>query len=173
MQGVQAPPASDGVLQRELQQRRPFRSPAQEAAIAMLRTADVVRRRLAAAVEPAGITLAQYNVLRVLRGSNPTPLATYEIAERLIEQTPGVTRLLDRLESQGWVSRTRCTEDRRLVHCRITEDGLALLARLDAEVDAADEAAVGALSNDDVAVLVRLLGHVRQGCGAEHPTADD
>jgi DNA-binding MarR family transcriptional regulator len=155
-----------------LRQRRPFRSPAQEAAVAVLRTADVVRRRLAAAVEPAGVTLPQYNVLRILRGAYPEPLATSEVAERLIEQTPGITRLLDRLEAQGWVARARCPDDRRLVHCRVTPEGLALLERLDPAVDAADDAALGALGPGDVAALTALLARVRQDAGRECPNRD-
>ena len=159
-------------LRDELRQRRPFRSPAQEAAVAVLRTADVVRRRLAAAVEPAGVTLAQYNVLRILRGAHPEPLATSAVAERLIEQTPGVTRLLDRLETQGWVARARCPDDRRLVHCRVTPEGLALLERLDPAVDAADDAALGALGPRDLAALTALLARVRQDTGHERPDED-
>jgi DNA-binding MarR family transcriptional regulator len=148
-----------------LRQQRAFRSPAQEAAVAVLRTADVVRRRLAAAVEPAGVTLPQYNVLRILRGAHPEPLTTSAVAERLIEQTPGVTRLLDRLEAQGWVARARCHDDRRLVHCRVTAEGLALLERLDPVVDAADDAALGALGRRDLAALTALLARVRQDAG--------
>jgi DNA-binding MarR family transcriptional regulator len=170
-------PAAPPPLQQELRQRRPFRSPAQEATIAVLRTADVVRRRVTAAVEPAGVTLSQYNVLRILRGAHPEPLATYEIADRLIEQTPGITRLLDRLEAQGWVTRARCPDDRRLVHCRVTPAGLALLAQLDPAVDAADDAAVGALTAREIATLTHLLARVRAGVGdrstpQSDPTSD-
>jgi len=56
-------------MQRELRQNRPFSAPTQEAAVALLRTADLVRRSIAAIVEPHGITLQQYNVLRILRGA--------------------------------------------------------------------------------------------------------
>jgi DNA-binding MarR family transcriptional regulator len=150
-------------LQTEIGQRVPFRSEAQEATIAVLRTADVVRRGLSRIVEPYGITLQQYNVLRILRGAHPEPLPTLEIGERLIEQTPGITRLLDRLEEKGYVRRERSGEDRRLVHARVTPAALELLAALDADVDAADEAAMTALSPAQVRQLVRLLHRVRSG----------
>lgn len=149
-------------LQQELKQGSPFRSPAHEATIAILRTADVVRRRLARVIEPHGITVQQYNVLRILRGANPEPLATLEIGERLIEQTPGMTRLLDRLESKGLVRRERCAEDRRLVHAWVTEPGLALLDGLDEAVDQADGDAVKSLDPVETKQLLGLLEEVRK-----------
>jgi DNA-binding MarR family transcriptional regulator len=150
-------------LQHELRQNRPFRSHAAEASIAILRTADVVRGRLAAIVEPSGVTLQQYNVLRILRGSSPDPLPTLEIGDRLIERVPGVTRLLDRLEEKHLVRRERCTEDRRRVHCWITDEGLALLAALDEPVDRADREAVSALTDGQLQLLVESLDRVRNG----------
>ena len=148
-------------LQREIKQKRPFGTRAQEATLALLRTADVVRRRLAQTVDPHGVTLQQYNVLRILKGSAPDPLPTLEIAERMIEAQPGITRLLDRLDVKGLVRRERCAEDRRQVHCWITEEGLDLLADLDPLVDEADRAAVGTLSATQVEHLLRLLEVVR------------
>jgi MarR family transcriptional regulator, organic hydroperoxide resistance regulator len=152
-------------LQREMRQATPFRSTAQEATVSMLRTADTVRRRLAHVIEPHGITLQQYNVLRILRGARPDPMPTLEIGERLIERTPGITRLLDRLEEKGLVRRARSITDRRLVHAWITESGLELLATLQTPVDQADEAAVAALNPDERVQLLRLLDRVR----AERP----
>ncbi len=151
-----------GTLQAEIKQGRPFRGPAEEATIAILRTADVVRRRLSGVIEPKGITLQQYNVLRILRGSHPEPLPTLEIGERLIEQTPGITRLLDRLESKGFVRRERSEEDRRLVLTHIEKPGLALLADLDEAVDRADGEAVGTLDAHEIAQLTAILERVRR-----------
>ena len=148
-------------LQREIKQRRPFGTRAQEATVALLRTADVVRRRLTQTVDPHGVTLQQYNVLRILKGAAPDPLPTLEIAARMIEAQPGITRLLDRLDAKGLVRRERCADDRRQVHCWITEEGLDLLADLDPVVDEADRAAVGALSAAQVEQLLRLLEVVR------------
>ncbi|MFP5247340.1 MAG: MarR family winged helix-turn-helix transcriptional regulator, partial [Thermoanaerobaculia bacterium] len=116
-------------LRDELKQTRPFVTRTQEAALALLRTADLVRRSIGAVVEPEGITMQQYNVLRILRGAGEKGLPTLEIAERMVEQTPGITRLIDRLETKQLVGRERCPTDRRQVFCRITKEGLALLAR--------------------------------------------
>jgi DNA-binding MarR family transcriptional regulator len=149
-------------IERELRQNRPFQSIRAAAAISMLRTADVVRRRAVAVIEPFGISLQQYNVLRILRGSAPHPLPTLEIGERLIERTPGVTRLLDRLEEKGLVRRERCADDRRMVHCWITAAGLELLEVMDAPVDAVDEDILREMTDDDVFTLIRLLDQVRR-----------
>jgi len=138
-----------------------FRSREQQATLCLLRTADAVKRRLAQAIEPHGITLQQYNVLRILRGAGPGGLPTLTIGERMIEQTPGTTRLVDRLERKGLVTRTPCPTDRRRVFCRITDKGLVLLTELDELVNRCDARAVSTLGPDDLASLIALLDGVR------------
>lgn len=153
-------------LQREIKQGRPFRSRRQEAMLGLLKTADILRRFLATMVEPHGITLQQYNVLRILKGAGPDGLPTLEIAERLIEQAPGVTRLLDRLETKELVKRERCPVDRRQVTCRITRQGQRLLATMGGAMESADERCLGMLPARDVERLVEALDVVRAGHGA-------
>lgn len=150
-------------LQQEIKQTRPFHSSGQEATLALLRTVDVLRRRMTALIEPAGVTMQQYNVLRILRGAGPEGLPTLEIATRMIEQAPGITRLLDRLEAKQLCHRERCPTDRRQVTCRITPQGLALLDGLEATVQQADEELVASLSPAEQQQLVGLLDKVRAG----------
>lgn len=150
-------------LQREIRQGKPFRSRGQEVVVALLRTADLVRRAVSQAVETHDITLQQYNVLRILRGAGEKGLPTLEIADRMIEHAPGVTRLLDRLEAKGLVRRERCREDRRQVLCWLTPTGLELVERLDEPVDKADVEAVAQLTPEDQEKLLRLLDAVRAG----------
>ena len=133
-------------VQREIKQTRPFANPTAEATVSLLLTADLVRRAVTAVVEPAGITLQQYNVLRILRGAGKQGLPTLDIAERMVEQTPGITRLIDRLETKKLVVRERCKTDRRQVFCRITPAGLSLLARLDQPLRDAEDKALAALT---------------------------
>jgi DNA-binding MarR family transcriptional regulator len=154
--------SSSETLQKEIGQTAGFHSSAQAATIAILRTADVVRRRLSAAVEPAGVTLQQYNVLRILRGARGKPMATLDIGDRLIERTPGITRLLDRLAGKGLVRRERSEDDRRLVQCWITDKGQELLKTLDDVVDQADEVSASGLAENDLNRLLRILEQVRQ-----------
>ena len=148
-------------IQRELKQSKPFPGLEQEAAVALFRTADLVRREVEQALAPVSITLQQYNVLRILRGSAPEPLPTLEIGERMIEMAPGVTRLLDRLEARGLVKRERCAEDRRRVLCSLTKDGSALLRRADDPVHEAEKRCLGRLSKPRLQSLLGLLDSVR------------
>jgi DNA-binding MarR family transcriptional regulator len=156
-------PITQSLLQQELKQRKPFRSVGHEATVGLLRTADVVRRRWTETLAPYGITAPQYNVLRILRGAGREGLCTLELANRLIERAPGITRMLDRLEAHRWVRRERSADDRREVRCYVTPDGVRLLARIDKVVDEADNAAVRGLSRAEGRELIRLLDKVRAG----------
>lgn len=152
-------------LADEIKQTRPFRSSTEEATIALLRSADIVRRHLAGVVQQEDVTLQQYNVLRILRGAQGAPLCALEIQSRLIEEAPGVSRLIDRLVAKGLVRRERATDDRRLLECYITEEGLAVLARLDAVMEEAEGRLLAHLSAREVTTLVDLLALVRKGRG--------
>jgi MarR family transcriptional regulator, organic hydroperoxide resistance regulator len=148
-------------LQAEIRQSRPFRSPRQEAVLAILRSADLLRRGIAALLGPFGITPQQYNVLRILRGAGPNGLPTLVIGQRLIEQTPGMTRLINRLEAKGWVERHRNPGDRREVECRLTPAGFALLTNIDPVMEAADQSMLATLSPEQLAQLIALLDQIR------------
>jgi len=154
-------------VQTELRQTRPFRSAEEEAAVGVMLTAERLRRQVAATVEPSGITHQQYNVLRILRGAHPGNLPTLDIATRMIESTPGITRLLDRLEAKGLVRRDRCKSDRRQVLCSIAPRGLELLAALDEPMRAALVDSFRELGEGDVRRLSRLLDKVRAGLGPQ------
>jgi DNA-binding MarR family transcriptional regulator len=130
--------------------------------IGIVRTADVIRRRFSRFVEPHGISGQQYNVLRILRGAAPEHLPTLTIAERMIERAPGITRLLDRLERKGLVSRERCASDRRQVLCGITPAGRVLLEKLDGPIGKADDEALGEISGAVLKTLIRILDAVRE-----------
>lgn len=151
-------------LQEELKQSKPFESPADEALVALLRTATLVRRAIARRVEPFGISIAQYNVLRILRGAGPFGLPTLAVRDRLIEEAPGITRVMDKLEQAGSVARRRTPGDRRVVHCVITEEGLQLLADMDSTVrESATEVTKGLPDERDLRRLIDLLGELRAG----------
>jgi len=159
--------ARESRIQREIKQRRPFASRGQEATVALLRTADMVRREIGRLVEPHGITLQQFNVLRILRGAGADGMPTLEIAARMVEETPGITRLMDRLEAKQLVRRKRCATDRRQVLCWITPEGLRLLAGLDEPIAAGDRAALASLDARTLETLIRSLDAVRAGLAAK------
>ncbi len=150
-------------LQAEIRQTRPFESVFQEAGIALLRTSDQLQRRLSATVEPRGLTVQQYNVLRILRGAHPQAVPTLEIATRMIEQAPGITRLLDRLESKQLIERVRCRKDRRRVLCTISAPGLALLAALDQPMLETLRDCFESLPAAKTQQLIQLLDDLREG----------
>jgi DNA-binding MarR family transcriptional regulator len=148
-------------LREEIKQRRPFRSPGHEGVVGLLLTADRLRRDLAKVVEPHGLTLQQYNVLRILRGAGSKGLPTLDIAERMIEHAPGITRLLDRLEKKAFAKRERCPRDRRQVLVVITPSGRRLLHDLDAPMSKADDAVLEKLGSRRALTLIRLLEALR------------
>jgi DNA-binding MarR family transcriptional regulator len=145
----------------DLIQQTRFESPAQEAVLNVLATESWVSGRMAAAFASRGVTPAQYNVLRILRGHHPEPMTCSQIGSRLLDRTPDVTRLLARLERAGLITRTRATYDRRAVEVAITEAGMAVLADLDGPGRAEIEQATRHLSEAELATLSRLLEKLR------------
>jgi DNA-binding MarR family transcriptional regulator len=118
------------VLKRRIKQSR-FDSPAQEAMLNLMVAAEYVRRLVDEACATADLTSGQFNALRILRGAYPKGYPRCEVAARMVERAPDVTRLIDRLERRGLVERARVPEDRRLSITRITRPGLELLKKLD------------------------------------------
>ena len=147
-------------IAEDIKQTRPFRSRSQEAVVALLRTANVLSRRIEGICQAEGITHQQYNVLRILRGAK-APLPTMEIAERLVEQAPGITRHVNNLESQGLIRREQWAGDRRQVLCQITPNGLRLLERLDPAMDALDDSFGNRLSSEQLDAFVESLDLLR------------
>ena len=157
---------SPGKLQREIKKRQPFQSPAQEALLNLARTNDQVNIRFERLFRQHGLTPAQYNILRILRGEGK-PLPILEIAGRTITVVPGITGLIDRLEKRGWVQRERSTEDRRVIFVRITDDATALLATLDGPVLALHDEVARGLTAAELKELTRLLEKIREACAGE------
>jgi len=157
----QVMPRQSSTLRDEIKQTRPFRSTAEEVVVSILRTAAVVQRHLAQVVEAQGITIQQYNVLRILRGAGDAGLPTLAIRDRMVEEAAGITRLLDKLESAGHVVRERSTPDRRQVLCHITPSGVSVIAALDQRMDAANQRSSSMLDDAERHQLVELLGAVR------------
>lgn len=150
-------------IRQEIKQKRPFRSTGQEALAGLLRTTDRIRTTLERVVAPFGITLQQYNVLRILRGAGENGLPTLEIGVRMIERSPGVTRLIDRLERKRLVRRVRSPDDHRQTLCQLTSAGEALLHELDEPVDKADDRVVSMLSRSQQRTLIDLMDAIREG----------
>ena len=141
---------------------RPIGSAEEAAFLDLLRTCDLLSRKLVGVLKPAELSPTQYNVLRILRGAKE-PLSCGEIASRMITRDPDITRLLDRMEKRGLVARSRETKDRRMVLTRITPAGLKVLAELDAPIQEAHRARLGHLGRTRLRALAELLRAVRGG----------
>jgi len=124
------------------------------------RTCDLLTRGPARILKNEDLSPTQYNVLRILRGS-PDGLPCGEIANRMITRDPDITRLLDRLEKRGLISRWRESKDRRVVRARISPNGLKLLTRLDQPVEEAHRKQLGHLGKDRLRALAELLAAAR------------
>jgi DNA-binding MarR family transcriptional regulator len=129
----------------------------QDAVTSILRTADYFGRFCSPVFDQHSITSQQYNVLRILRGAGLGGLPTLDIAERMIEQAPGITRLLDRLEGKKLARRERPSDNRRQVLCYITKPGLDLLQELDTPVGNKVKQALHRLDESEIEELIRLL----------------
>jgi DNA-binding MarR family transcriptional regulator len=129
-----------------------------EAVVTLLHAANRLVLEIDRLLRPWKLTLAQYNVLRILRGAGDSGAACGQIGSQLIEHDPDITRLVDRLHREALVERSRDAIDRRVVRTRITPKGLKLLAALDPEIDALHERQLGHLSDNDVGRLKDMVG---------------
>lgn len=148
-------------LRDELRQQKPFTSLAQEAHLNIARTEAVLQEGIERVLKPYGISGTQYNVLRILRGASDGGLCRHEIRDRLLTRMPDVTRLLDRMEEAGLVTRERDTTDRRLVSTQLTPRGRELVDSLDGPIAEEHQRRFGHLGEEQLRTLVRLLTLVR------------
>ena len=149
-------------LQESLQQSRPFESAEVEAYLSLQRTAEILSGELAELLKRAGLTPSQYNALRILRGAGAAGLHCTAIRDRMVTRDSDITRLLDRLEKAGLVTRWRSKSDRRVVMARITESGLAQLTALDRPVTEFCRRRLGRLGQARVQNLIATLAELRQ-----------
>ena len=147
------PSRRSSAVQAEIHQRTPFRSVYQEATVALLRTASMIGRANARVLEPYGLSPAQYNALRIIRGAGTGGIPTLAIRERMIEEGTTITRLVDKLEEAGLISRERSLPDRRQVFCFATDAGRALLDEVNPLIDDLDEVVMRNLSERQLGVL--------------------
>ena len=149
--------AEVGALLQDLKQDQPFASPEVEAYLNLVRAADFLTREVSAVLKPHHLSEAQYNVLRILRGAGEAGHTCSDIAARLVTRDPDVTRLLDKLEARGWLTRARAPADRRVVRAHITAAGLTVLRTLDRPVRDAVARLLAHLPATKLRALIELL----------------
>lgn len=149
-------------LQQELKKRGPFDSVEQEATLAVMRTSDLLENRVARLLRVHGLTLTQYNVLRILRGEGK-PLPCLEIATRMIQVAPAITRVVDQLLILKLITKTQSSQDRRVFEIELTPAAGRLLKKLDQPILDTHAALLSKVSKTDLKSLIRILESVRAG----------
>jgi DNA-binding MarR family transcriptional regulator len=149
-------------LAEEIGKKNPFETLEEEVCLNCIRTADWLTRGGVMLFRTVGLSPTQYNVLRILRGVGKPGISCHDIAARMVTREPDLTRLLDRLEKRGLATRTRQTDDRRVVICRITEAGLTLCAGLDEPVRQLHLRQLQHMGPEKLMQLSNLLEEARQ-----------
>jgi DNA-binding MarR family transcriptional regulator len=150
-------------LQAEIKQKAPFAGIEEEVYLNVLKTGDALSQSVESLLRTSGLSLTQYNVLRILRGAGAAGLTCGETAQRMVTHDPDVTRLLDRLERRGLITRSRDARDRRVVTARITREGLRLIAALDKPLAALQRRLFRHMPHQELKKLSSLLEKVRAG----------
>ena len=147
-------------LEQEIRQTKGFGSQKRKAVVNIMFTHGWLQGQMRDWLKPFGITAQQYNVMRILRGSNPKPLSTSDIRDRMLDKMSDASRIVDRLNAKGLLKRTICPTDRRLVDIVITEKGLELLTKMDQSESIVDQI-MGSLTEQQAEQLNELLDLAR------------
>ena len=150
-----------GRLQQEIQQTKAIRLLEEEATLNIVRTADFLMQVLMDVLKPFALSPTQYNVLRILRGAGESGVSCKDVGARLVARDPDITRLMDRLEKRGLLTRDRAKEDRRIVTHRLTRSGLELVNELDHPIEALHRRAMRQVKPERLRELIGLLEEIR------------
>ena len=131
--------------------------------VALIKAADSLGLQAEQLLKASGLSATQYNVLRILRGAEPHGLACREVGDRMISHDPDITRLLDRMDKRGLITRERQTDDRRVVKTRITASGLTALKTLDAPVREMHKRQFQHMSATRLKTLSNILRELQEG----------
>jgi len=137
-------------------------SPEEEVYLSIIRTAEALSWGVSETLKVADLTPAQYNVLRILRGAAPVGATCGQISERMVTKDSDITRLLERLDARGLITRERDAQDRRYITVKITPEGLGLLASLDEPIAQCHKRQMGHLGRERLASLGKLLDDARE-----------
>ncbi|MFD2065264.1 MarR family winged helix-turn-helix transcriptional regulator [Pontibacter silvestris] len=147
-------------IEEEIKQST-FKSEYQKAYINMVYTSNWLQQVQAAQFKPYGLTLPQYNILRILRGQHPKPATVSLLIERMLDKTSNASRIVDKLEAKALVTRKQCADDRRTVDVLITDKGLNLLQDIDRQ-EIVHFADIAKLTDKEAQQLNSLLDKIRK-----------
>ena len=146
-------------IEKDIQQRS-FRNEFQKVSVNLIFSAGWLNEQIKKVLDQQDITSQQYNILRILRGSNK-PLSTLQIRERMLDRMSDTSRMADRLLKKGWIEKKECPADKRLVDITISKKGLQLLDKLDKKNEELDNI-VSKLSSEEAIMLNKLLDKMRE-----------
>lgn len=146
-------------IEKDIQQQH-FQSESQKAIVNLVYTYHWITEKIKTMLSQDGITMQQFNILRILRGSDPQPLSTLTIRERMLDKMSDTSRIVDRLVLKGWVIKRTCASDKRLVDVSITKEGKRLLEKIDKRMDEMN-VVISSLSQQDLKRLNELLDQMR------------
>ncbi len=149
-------------IEADIKQNTPFKSPYHRVMVNLIYTSNWIADSQTRMLKPFGLTIQQYNVLRILRGQFPNPVKVSDITERMLDKMSNASRLVDKLVAKKLVLRTECPSDRRAVDVVITDAGLDLLKRLDVYQGEWDSGQRDKLSENEAIQLSALLDRLRQ-----------
>ena len=149
-------------LRQQLKKRGPFDSLEQEAMLGILRTSDLLENRLARLLREYDLTPSQYNAMRIMRGEGE-PMPCLEVASRMIQVAPAITRVVDQLVGRGLIEKQQSNEDRRVFLVGLTSAGRCLLNKLDAPIQTLHQVLLGHVSDSDLKSLNKILETARAG----------
>jgi DNA-binding MarR family transcriptional regulator len=146
-------------IEKEIVQRK-FKNPLQKAVVNIAYTSSWLISKESAQLKPFGVTLQQYNILRILRGQHPLPATITLLTERMLDKMSNASRLVDKLQAKGLVDRKTCPHDRRQADVLINDLGLSVLKEMDGAMEIVD-LSLGQLSDAELEMLSHLLDRLR------------
>ncbi|MBD2700841.1 MarR family transcriptional regulator [Spirosoma sp. BT702] len=149
-------------IETDIKQNTPFKTPYQRVVVNLIYTSNWLADSQSRLLKPYGITMQQYNVLRILRGQYPEPVKVSDITERMLDKMSNASRLVDKLVAKKYVLRTECPSDRRAVDVVITEKGMELLNRLDVLQTEWDQQQTCKLTPEEAILLSQFLDRMRE-----------
>jgi len=149
-------------LRQQLKKKGPFDSLQQEAMLSILRTSDLLENRLARLLREHDLTPSQYNAMRIMRGEGE-PMPCLEVADRMIQVAPAITRVVDQLVGRGLINKQQSSEDRRVFLVELTASGTRLLKKLDNPIQSLHQSLLGHVPKSDLKMLNGILEIARAG----------
>jgi len=147
-------------LEEEIVQTK-FKNDFHKAVVNVIYTSNWCTAIHAKMLKPHGLTMQQFNILRILRGQHPKPATIRLLTERMLDKMSNASRLVEKLRVKGLVGRDTCSNDRRQVNVCITEAGLEMLSKLDAEVDNMESNHLHNITEEEARELSRILDKMR------------